>query len=363
MLNQIIERFKFIKDFRQSQGKRHQLWVVLTIIILAIITGNVTYKAIEEFTKNERSKLIKILGISHQRLPSYSTIRRVLMGVNPEDIQVKYQEIIKNYTENLSGSDWIAIDGKSLKNTLTNYDNKDQNMLIIVSWFSQKTKIVIKSESLESKKGSESAKVQTMIEECGLIGKVLTLDALHCSKDTTQVIIDSKNDYLITVKGNQVKLHNRLKELGKKEKPLTIYKEKEVRKGRNINRKVSVFDSQNINQENYTHAQSFIKVERQGFRGREEYKEEIYYISSQKLEAKTFAEKIREHWLIENQVHWVKDVIFKEDKSNFKEMKVGENYSLLVTLTLNIYRSLGFFSISEGKSWLGKNWEKILAIA
>ncbi|NES87156.1 MAG: hypothetical protein F6K10_40830 [Moorea sp. SIO2B7] len=81
------------------------------------------------------------------------------------------------------GLDWIAIDGKNLKNTLSDYENNHQNVLITVSWFSQDTKLVIKAESFESKQESEIAKVQDMIRDCGLQNKVLTLDALHCNNN------------------------------------------------------------------------------------------------------------------------------------------------------------------------------------
>ncbi|MFM6464359.1 MAG: ISAs1 family transposase [Planktothrix sp.] len=363
MLNSIIEQLKLVKDFRKNRGKRHELWVVLTIIILALLTGNITYKQIDNFRKNEEKKLIKLLKIPAKKLPSYSTIRRVMIGINLIEIQLIFQSTVEEYYWQKEGVDWIAIDGKSLKNTLNNYENQKQNMLIMVSWFSQETKLVIKSESFESKQNSENAKVLSMIEKCGLLNKVFTLDALHCSKATTQAIIESKNDYLITAKGNQVKLHKRIKNLAQIEKPLTVYEEKDVSHGRNISRKVSVFDSQNVNHKNYPHLQSFIEVERTGFRGDKEYNETLYYISSQKLSAKTFAEKIKAHWLIENQVHWVKDVNFNEDKSRIKGIDIAGKFSLLVTLILNIYRSLGFSSIKEGQSWLGNNWEKILAIA
>lgn len=192
--------------------------------------------------------------------------------------------------------------------------------------------------------------------------KVFTLDALHCSKETTQAIIDSKNDYLITVKGNQIKLHNRLKKLARTQKPLTVYQSKDNSHGRYVIRNISVFDGRHVNHKNYPHLRSFIEVERIGFRGNQEYHQTLYYISSQKLSAEIFAEKIRKHWLIENQLHWVKDVIFNEDKSRIKGIEVAKKLSLLVTLTLNIHRSLGFLSITEGQSWLGNNWHKILAI-
>ena len=160
------------------------------------------------------------------------------------------------------------------------------------------------------KNSSETSQVRFMIENCGLYDKVFTLDALHCNKETTQAIIDSKNDYLVTVKGNQIKLHNILKTLAKIQKPLTVNQSKDNSHGRYVIRNISVFDSQHIEHENYPHLKSFAKFERIGFRGNQEYNQTLYYLSSLKLNAQTFAEKIQEHWLIENFIHWVKDVIF-----------------------------------------------------
>jgi predicted transposase YbfD/YdcC len=362
MLNSLIAKIKEVKDFRKTQGRRHELWVVLTIIILALLTGNVSYKEITAFSKAEEEKLIKLLSIPAKKLPSYSTIRRVIIGINIRDIQSLLESMLQQYYREKDKEDWIAIDGKSLKNTVSNYKNKSQNMVTMVSWFSQKTKLIIKAESQESKNVSENAIVLSMIKKCGLCNKVFTLDALHCSKKTTKTIIESKNDYLITVKGNQVKLHNRLKNLAEIKKPLSEYQFRDQSHGRNINRKISVFNGEEVGHVNYPHIKSFIKVERTGFRGNKEYSQTLYYISSKKLSAEIFAEKIQEHWLIENQVHWVKDVIFNEDKSRIRGVEVAPKFSLLVTVALNIYRNWGFVSIKNGQSWLGKNWEKMFLI-
>ena len=89
----------------------------------------------------------------------------------------------------------------------------------------------------------------------------------------------------------------------------------------------------------------------------------MYYISSTVLPSKKFAAKIRGHWLIENQVHWVKDVIFNEDKSKIRELQAARNLSLLYTIIMNVYRSFGFDSIKQGIYWLGNNWNKILALS
>ena len=361
MINIILEKLKKITDFRKDKGKRHELWVVLTIIILGIMMGNTSYKTIEKFSKNNKDKLINILKIPSKKLPSYSTIRRVMIGVKAKYIQKILDETILNFYKN-NDEDWIAIDGKNAKNTLRNYENEQQNMLVTVSWFSQNKKLIIKSESFESKKKSEIKQVQNMIRDCSLKNKVFTLDALHCNKETTKAIIESKNDYLITVKGNQKKLYECLKNIGVCKKPLTIYEKKDLSHGRNIKRRISVFDGKNVKQKNYPHLKSFIKVERSGMRGKKSYEETLYYITSKKLKAEILGQKIREHWSIENQVHWVKDVIFNEDKLRIKGIEVTKNFTLLVTLILNVYRSLGFISITEGKSWLENNWSKILLI-
>jgi predicted transposase YbfD/YdcC len=101
-------------------------------------------------------------------------------------------------------------------------------------------------------------------------------------------------------------------------------------------RRISVFKAEKIKHKNYPHIQSFIKVERTGLRRNKKSEETFYYISSKVLSSKKIAAKIRGHWLIENQVHWVKDVIFNEDKSNVRELQVAQNFSLLYTIIMNV---------------------------
>jgi len=91
---------------------------------------------------------------------------------------------------------------------------------------SPETNLVIMAETFETKENSENAKVLSMITNCGLVNKVFPLDALHCSQQITNTIINSKNDYLITVKANQVALYNCLKIIAKIDKPLSVYIEK-----------------------------------------------------------------------------------------------------------------------------------------
>jgi predicted transposase YbfD/YdcC len=94
---------------------------------------------------------------------------------------------------------------------------------------------------------------------------------------------------------------------------------------------------------------SLIKVERSGTRGKKDYEHLAYYISSLSVSAEIFASKIRGHWLIENQLHWVKNVVFKEDIWSRHNYIAVTNLSVLTTLALNLYRFLGFSSLTCGQ--------------
>jgi predicted transposase YbfD/YdcC len=95
-----------------------------------------------------------------------------------------------------------------------------------------------------------------------------------------------------------------------------------------------------------------IKVERRGSRGDKTYEETAYYISSLTESAQVFAKIIRGHWKIENQLHWVKDVIFEEDKSEISDFQAASNWSILTTIGLNLW-FFGFCYAMDGgyKGW------------
>jgi predicted transposase YbfD/YdcC len=79
--------------------------------------------------------------------------------------------------------------------------------------------------------------------------------------------------------------------------------------------------------------------------------------------AQVFAKIIRGYWKIENQLHWVKDVIFEEDKSEISDFQAASNWSILTTIGLNLFRGLGFLSITEGQKWLAERWEKLIVLS
>lgn len=360
MLLSLIEKLKKVKDFRRSQGRRHKLHWVLIIIILGIMLGSTNYKELRQFTKENSQSLIKELNIVEKILPSYATIRRVIIGVNWQNLLNIFREwALEIYPDN-EEIDWLAIDGKSLRSTLKNYRNNEQNFVMIVSLFSQKTSLVIDLERIENKQGSEIRAAQELVKSCEYKNKVFTLDALHCNEQLTSEVIEKNNDYLIPVKKNNINLYKQVEDFTKKTKPLSINRKYERSHGREIMRKVSVFENTNIQHKSCQNLKSIIKVERVGFRGSKYYQQRVYYLSSLLNSAEIMAEKIKEHWGIENKLHWVKDVIFQEDNLKISDFQATTNFSILITIAMNFFRSLGFFSIKEGQDWLEKKWYKLL---
>ena len=181
MDNSLIDYLKKIPDPRKKKGNRHPLWLVLLIIIMASMSGYWGYRPLGRFVERHRRALIELLKIPKARVPSYSTLRRVMVKLDYK----KLQEIFNQWSQQYSlipSSEWISMDGKSLKNTVTNYDNAEQNFINCVSAFSHQRGLVLGVEVMENKKESEINVVRNLVDLLDLKGVVFTFDALHCQK-------------------------------------------------------------------------------------------------------------------------------------------------------------------------------------
>lgn len=363
MLTTLIEKLKKVKDYRKARGTRHPLWLVLLIVILGLMTRNLGYRELENFAKINKKELSQVLKIHLEKLPSYSTIRRVIQGVDWSNLIEIFNEWAAFNYPHQEELDWLAVDGKSLRSTLKDYGDKSQNFVMIVSLFSQRTGCVLNLKKLENKKESEISQAQEIVRGCKFKGKVITFDALHCNQKTAALVIESGNDYIIALKKNQKKLYEQVEAVTRNEKPLSVELTHENSHGRKVTRKVSIYQVNSNFYKGWKHLKIVIQIERSGNRGKKPYKDKVYYISSAVNDAQTLAQIIKGHWGIENQCHWVKDVIFQEDKSLIRNFQAATNFSTLKTLVINLFRSLGFVSITEGQRWLTHHWHKIFILS
>jgi len=142
MTASLIEELKKVKDFRTKQGQRHPLWFVLLLVIMGTMSGAVGYRGLGDFVKRHQQSLIETLEIPKDRVPSYSTIRRVMMRVNFEDLTKIFNFWANQYVE-LSKFEWLATDGKSIKATVLDYSSAYQTFISVVSIFSNKQGLVV----------------------------------------------------------------------------------------------------------------------------------------------------------------------------------------------------------------------------
>jgi len=213
-LNQknLLELLSDLEDPRRSQGRMHELPFILITTIMSIMNGANSFYAIRDFleiNKKDLFKLFKMKG-KQKRLPSRMTISRLLSSIDFDKLKLLFYNWASSRIKIKKG-DVISIDGKSIRGTVTNPNNSFQNFTSLVSLYVQKKKQVLSLEKLETKKENEIPVVQKLIKMLDLEGVTFTLDALHCQKKTIEKIVETKNNYVIQVKGNQSKLYNNLK--------------------------------------------------------------------------------------------------------------------------------------------------------
>ena len=180
------------------------------------------------------------------------------------------------------------------------------------------------------------------------------------SKKTLSAIALSGNDYLVKVKTNQPKLYEQIEKASNQQKARQTVEHQEKTRDRNSYRKVEVFEPPENLDPKWIGVGCVIKVERSGTRGNEPYQSISYYLCSLSPQSRRLADGIRGHWLIENSLHWVKDVITEEDISPQKAGFAPRNLSLLKTWVLTLLRTHGFDSIKEAISEMSHNLAYIL---
>ena len=177
----LIEHLRQVKDFRTTDGRRHPLWLVLLLVIMGTMSGYVGYRAWGDFAKRHRRALIEVFGSYRHGVPSYSTMRRVLMGIDFDTLAQTFNQWAKNYVD-VDKSEWCGIDGKSIKGTVCDYKTEYQNFVSIVSVFACQRGLVVSLDKLDNQEVSEIVTVQNLIAALDIQGVVLSLDALHCQK-------------------------------------------------------------------------------------------------------------------------------------------------------------------------------------
>lgn len=175
----LITHLQGIRDFRTQP--RYPLWVVLLLVIMGTMSGCSGYRALEDFVGRHQRVLLELLDLPYKRLPSFSTLRRIMIRID----FVALTEAFNAWAAEafgISALEQIAIDGKSIKASVKDYNNAYQDFISVVSAYSTEQGIVMRLQPMSNHATSEIVTVQTLLKEMQLEGACFSFDALHTQK-------------------------------------------------------------------------------------------------------------------------------------------------------------------------------------
>lgn len=183
MSNSLLYFLDSIPDPRNKSGRRHSLSIVVLISIAAAISQIYSIRGIESYINRHRQELLRILPPSKHGLPSFSSLKRVLLHIDFGSLALA----LKNWfiSQNLlEPNEWISIDGKAIGSTVLDACNKNQNFAVVVSAFSHISGIALLSAKYNQKENNEIAIAEALIQNLEVEERIFILDALHSKKNS-----------------------------------------------------------------------------------------------------------------------------------------------------------------------------------
>lgn len=339
----LLSHFSILQDYRQTGKIDHKLSDILLLVICAVIAGAEGWEEIEDFGHDRLTWLQEYADFDNG-IPSHDTLARVMSLINPQ----QFQRCFSNWMQSchtLTAGEVIAVDGKTLRRS---YDKRRRTGAIhIVSAFSTANGVVL-GQVKTDEKSNEITAIPELLKLLSICGCLVSLDAMGCQKAIAQAILDKEANYLLAVKGNQKRLeaafekhfpvHHIAQYLG------DHFSTTEKAHGREESRFHIVSDVIGDFAELCTDwpALKTLGVALSFRTSEGEIPEDVtvrYYISSATLTARQFAEAIRNHWMIENQLHWRLDVAMREDDSRIRREKAAQNLAGIRHIAFNVLNS------------------------
>lgn len=177
----ILEALAQLPDVRRAQGRRHDVSHVIACLLLSTLSGGRSWREHAAFVDRHRVLLLERLRPAKERLPSYSTLRRVALGLDFDALSGAFVRWMHSQVEPEAG-EWWAVDGKSLRGTATHPNDAQQRFTALVSVYAQQRGIVLRSQAYDNAEESEVHIVEALLAEAPLAGAGISADALHCKK-------------------------------------------------------------------------------------------------------------------------------------------------------------------------------------
>jgi predicted transposase YbfD/YdcC len=312
-----LRHFEDMPDHRQKGKVAYPLNEILLLSLLAVIAGAESFTEIARFGRSKIKLLQRFLPFENGT-PAHDHLGDIFATLDAEAFQRCFLAWVTQTLGCPAGV--IAVDGKTSRRS---YQKKDAKAPIhMISAFSARQRLVL-GQIKVSEKSNEITAIPALLEMMEIEGAVITIDAMGCQRAIAETILKKKADYIFSLKGNQGTLHDDVKlfvaeqqSRGFKDTKISRFETVDGDHGRIETRRYTVIHDVKWLQERHgwPGLRSVIIVSStREWRGKTEHETRLY-ISSLNLDAEAVAPMVRGHWTIENNLHWVMDMVFRDDE-------------------------------------------------
>ena len=347
--------FSQLPDPRTHRNKKHLLIDIIVLSIIAVICGAESWNSIELFGNSKKDFLSKILKLPNG-IPSHDTINRVFTLIKPGKFEQLFAQWVQSLIDTKIPGEVIAIDGKAMRGSKDSYH--DKSPIHIVSAWANSNQLVL-GQIKTSEKSNEITAIPELLNILDIEGCIITIDAMGTQKKIAETIIDKQADYILALKGNQGYLKEDVKNTFRRQQPDSTDETVEKGHGRIETRKCEVINKLDFldEKEQWAGLKSIARVTASREINGKQTSEERLYISSVESDAKSFNSFIRQHWGVENSLHWTLDVTFREDAQRKRNGHAASNFALVEKIALNLLKSEGSKNMSIKSKRLVAAWD------
>jgi predicted transposase YbfD/YdcC len=340
----IRRHFATLQDPRRKHCRLHNLLDIIVIALCGVIANCDSWQDIETFARKRHDWLKRFLALPNG-IPSHDTLERVFSRLDP----LALQRCLLAWLHEISGSlklQHIAIDGKTQRHSGS--PTRGLDALQIVSAWAVKQDLTL-GQVMVAEGSNEIPAIPALLELLELHGALVTIDAIGCQKEIASTIIHGGGDYVLTVKDNQEQLRQDIADCFTAAIEEDFegwdhdeYESEESGHGRHEKRSYMVIQDPPAELIRNHDEWQGLKVIGVCYSERTvdgETSDELrYFIGSRKMSARAYGEVYRDHWRIENSLHWRLDVLFREDDSRIQKRNGQANFALLRKVALSLLK-------------------------
>lgn len=333
--------FAKLKDPRRSHGRLHHLQDIIAIALCAVIAGAQDWQEVETFGRKRKDWLGRFLTLTNG-IPSHDTFERVFDRLQPRTFQACFRDWVRAVSDALRIKQ-VAIDGKTLRGS----GSADLGPLHLVSAWATAQRLSLGQVAVDAK-SNEITAIPVLLDLLDVSGALVSIDAMGCQTAIAAKIVAGGGDYILTVKDNQPGLLADIQTCFERALDVDLagwdhdtYETKQRGHGRDEYRQYTVLhnpagirqqaDWAGLTTIGMCYSERTVAGKTTG--------EARYFIGSKKASARYYGRGLRNHWGIENSLHWQLDVNFHEDRNRVTRRSAAENLALLRRLSLSLLQA------------------------